>query len=108
MEREDLFYEFYGVHGISFDRIPSSHSAEMDMQKREKFNTLIEQIDLEVKGYQMAIEEYEDTLRRLPKEIQKMVKRKFLDGITYYQLGKEFGYSPTGAMKHIQKEVEKI
>lgn len=108
IEREDTFYIFYGVHGVSFDRIPSSHSPEVDMNKREKFNEKIEGIDLELKGYRQAVEEYEDTLRRLPEEIQRMVERKFLEGCTYYKLGKEFGYSPTGAMKHIQIEVEKL
>lgn len=108
IEREDTFYIFYGVHGISFDRIPSSHSADMDMLKREKFNEKIERIDLEIRGYRMAIENYEDTLHRLPEDIQRMAKRKFLDGMTYYQLGQEFGYTPTGIMKHMQKEVEKL
>lgn len=108
VEREDTFYIFYGVHGISFDRIPSSHSTEMEMAKREKFNQKIDQIDLEIQGYKQAIEEYESTLNRLPEDIRKMAERKFLGGITYYQLGKEFGYTPAGVMKHIQKEVEKL
>lgn len=108
IEREDTFYEFYGVHGISFDRIPSSHSPETEMEKREKFNERIERIDMEIRGYKMAIEQYEDTLNRLPQEIRDMATRKFLDGCTYYQVGKEFGYTPTGTMKHIQKEVEKL
>lgn len=108
IEREDVFYEYYGVHGISFDRIPSSHSAEMEMLKREKFNQKIERIDMEINGYRQAIEEYESTLNRLPEDIQRMVERKFLGGITYYKLGQEFGYTPTGAMKHMQKEVEKL
>lgn len=108
IERDDIFYTFYGVHGISFDRIPSSHSVEMDIAKRDKFNSLIENIDLELKNYRESIDEYEQILSSLPEEIQRMVRRKFLDGCTYYQLGKEFGYTPTGVMKHIQKEVEKL
>lgn len=107
-EREDTFYFYYGVHGVSFDRIPSSHSPEMDMNKREKFNRKIEDIDRQIKAYRESVEQYEATLRRLPKDAQNMARRKFLDGYTYYKLGKEFGYSPTGARKHIQIEVEKI
>lgn len=108
VERDDTFYIFYGVHGVSFDRIPSSPSRDADIQKREKFNQVLDKIDREIKGYEEAIEEYEDILHSLPDEVQKMARRKYLDGCTFYQVGDEFGYTYAGVYKKIKNEVEKL
>lgn len=107
-EREDTFYRFYGVHGVSFDRIPSSHSADMDIIRREKFNDIIERIDKEIEGYKEEIAKYEEILSSLPDKVQKMARRKFIDGCIFQQVGDEFGYSMNAIYKKIKTEVEKL
>jgi hypothetical protein len=107
-ERETVFYTFYGVHGVSFDRIPSSHSVDMDIEKRDKFNHSLQPIDKDIDRYKTINQQYERILSSLPEDVQKMARRKFLDNCTYYQVGNEFGYSPNGAYKRIRNEVEKL
>ena len=111
-QREDIVYIFYGVHGVAFDRIPSSQNPGMDAIKREQFDRKIKPLDMKIAYYEKMLEmvknDADPILAALPKDVRKMVQMKFIKGMTFYEIGDKLGYSYNAIYKKIKNEVEKL
>ena len=102
-----ILYDLTGVKGIRYDKLPSSYNPSETAQKQlemiEIYNEKLKEYDFTV----MAIERIESVLKRLPDDLREMVIEKFVDGKSYEELGRKYGYSERGMAKMLEREVEK-
>lgn len=102
-----ILYDLTGVKGIRYDKLPTSYNPSENAQKQlemiEIYNEKLKEYDFTV----MAIERIESVLKRLPNDLREMVIEKFVDGKSYEELGRKYGYSERGMAKMLEREVEK-
>lgn len=102
-----ILYDLTGVKGIRYDKLPTSYNPSENAQKQlemiEIYNEKLKEYDFTV----MAIERIESVLKRLPDDLREMVIEKFVDGKSYEELGRKYGYSERGMAKMLEREVEK-
>lgn len=103
----EIFYEMTGVKGVGFDSIPTSFNPHLAELKRLD---LIDEYEDRLREYNfmgIAIEIVETMLKEMPEDLQRMLKDKFVKGMTYEKLGMKYGYSHSGIQYKLKTETEK-
>ena len=104
---EDLIYLETGVKGISYDNIMVSHNPSLSALKRLDMVDKVDDLCREINWLGITIDETEKTLKKMPKELQQMLKCKFQMGMSYEQVGLRFGYSKSGIQYRLMTETER-
>jgi len=106
-KREQLFYIMTGVSGVQYDKQPGSTNpsqAELyKLQLIEEYNNL----GIEIVRYEIAIQIVDQARKRIPANLWIMLKEKYIQGMTFDQIGKKYGYSGHGFWKYMRREVSK-
>ena len=104
---EDLIYLETGVKGISYDNIMVSHNPSLSALKRLDMVDKVDDLCREINWLVITIDETEKTLKKMPKDLQQMLKCKFQMGMSYEQVGLRFGYSKSGIQYRLMTETER-
>lgn len=100
-------YIMSGVSAVKYEKIPSSHNPEMSelnrLEQIEKYNFLL----MQRQRYETAVKNIQVIKARLPEDLWTMLKEKFIDGMTYEQIGRKYGYTGQGFWKMLRRETEK-
>ena len=104
---EDLVYLETGVKGISYDNIMVSHNPSLTALKRLDMVDKVDDLCREINFLALCIAETEGILAKMPKDLQQMLKEKYIKGWSYEQLGEKYGYSKSGMIYKLMAETEK-
>jgi len=106
-KQEDLLYIMSGVRGLSFDQVIVHGSPSLSEEKRleliDKYNAMEEKKNTLRKMAAIV----ENTLDRMPKELQRMLSMKYIEGKSYEHISAIYGYSINGLWHHMKRETEK-
>ena len=105
---DDIIYQFAGVKGISYDRIPMTFSEDLAIEQREKMMRALAEPQKEYDHALRMIERIENNLSKLDSKMRVICIALFCDGYTYEHMGNIYGYSARGLWKKVKKEIEKI
>lgn len=104
---EVLEYTESGVKGIDYAITPSSGNPSVKAQKRLDIVERIHEIEREITTLESMIAETESILSRMPEDLQQMLTDKFINGMTYMDLGFKYGYTDAGIYYALRRETEK-
>ena len=101
------------LQGIHFKRVKALQSIstveESDaILEKEKELTLSICLKSEIEKSQKIEEKYLKEINKLDESDKAMVLDCFFNGMPYWKLGMEYGFSPEGARKHMEAIVKKI
>ena len=101
------------IRGMHFKRIEllssmpaSQETSALMSQEREIISAL--RIDQQIKESAELEARYAGAIEALPPHDKAMVLDCFLNGMPYWKLANEYGYSEEGARKHISSIITKI
>lgn len=103
---EQIYYQYGGAKGVSFDRIPGS-PREKDALLLE-MSEKVEEVEREMDHTQIKIEDIERNLSKLPEDIRQMCLMLYVNRLPLRYVGELNGYSHTGLRLKIIREVERI
>ena len=106
-ELDVILYDLCGVRGVSYDSImvhgnPTQKALNW-LKKDEKYNAK----EREVLYYRNLIQVVDDAEKLLPKPLWDMLYDKYINGMTFIELGQKYGYSRSGCQSMLAREVEK-
>lgn len=104
---EEIEYIEQGVKGVSFDNIPHSLNPTLQAEKRLELIDQKERLEEEIKRLELKKKMVIDQFDRLD-EHTKLICLDIIDGKTFKQIGEAFGYSESGIMRKLKKEIEKV
>ena len=106
-ELEVILYDLCGVRGVSYDSImvhgnPSVKALNW-LKQEDKYN----EKEAELRRYETALVNVERAKKKIPKELWVMLTDKFVRGMTYTQVGMNYGYSGRGMWAYLRRETER-
>lgn len=107
-EMEDIIYQYCGVKGIRYDREPSIRNVAMEEATKLKMSEALEEPQREYDFTLMMIQRIERNLLLLPQDVREMCVMHYVDRMPLAYVGDAYGYTPSGAIRKMQREVEKI
>ena len=107
-EMEDIIYQYCGVKGIRYDREPSIRNVAMEEATKLKMSEALAEPQKEYDFTLMAIQRIDRHLSMLTDEVREMCIRHYVDRRALVDVGEEFGYTPSGVIRKMKREVEKI
>lgn len=106
-----LEYDLEGVKAIRYDKIPGSYNPsynnEKQLEKIDEYNEVLQKLNKEEKIMLETLELVKKPLETMPKYLKNMVIEKYIDGVSFDDLGRKYGYSERGMSKMLKREVEK-
>lgn len=107
-EMEDIIYQFAGVKGIRYDREPSMRNIRLAESVKLKMTEALKEPQREYDFTLMMIQRIERNLSLLPQDTRDMCVMHYVDRMPLVYVGDAYGYTPSGAIRKMQREVEKI
>ena len=107
-ELEAIWYEMAGVKAVRYDKQPATFNPSIVAEIRSNYSEQVEEKQKELDATISAIWLIEKDLNRLPDDIQMICHWKYIDHLTFEQIGKIMGYSGNAIWNRLKKEVEKI
>ena len=108
---EILEYAESGVKGISYTKTPMSHNPSLSALKRldlvDEVDELIREISFleeRLKSNQALVDA---VLGKMPRELQNILKDKFIEGMTFSDVAEKYHYSESGLWNMLKRETEK-
>lgn len=105
-EADSIIYQYGGVKGVSFDRIPGSSlpkdSVLLEMSEK------LEDIERAIDHTQIKIQDIERNLAKLPEDIREMCILLYVKRYPLRYVGELNGYSHTGLRMKIVRAIERI
>ena len=105
---DDIYYKYSGVKAIRYDKIPSTPLPNIELILWEQMSRELEEPERQLKKAKDRVRECEENLAKLPKDVQEMCIRLFIEEKTYDIVCFEYGYSKHGLWEKVKREVEKI
>ena len=105
---DDIIYQYAGVRGIRYDKELSVRNIAMTEERMLAMAEALKEPEAEYDFTVLAIARIERNVKRLPKEVQDMVKMRYIDGHSLINSAAAFNYSPSGLYLHIRAAVEKL
>lgn len=106
-ELDLILYDLSNVRGVGYDQQGGSTNTLQKalnwLKKDEKYNAK----EREVIYYRNAIQIVEDAKKLLPELLWNMMADKYINGMTFIELGAKYGYSRSGCQSMLVREVEK-
>lgn len=107
-EMEDIIYHYAGVKGIRYDREPSLRNIYMTEDAKLKMSEALEEPQKEYDFTLMMIQRIERNLAQLPEDTREMCVMLYVERYALKIVGDAFGYTPSGILRKIEREVERI
>lgn len=107
-EMEDIIYQYAGVKGIRYDREPSLRNVYMSEDAKLKMSEALEEPQKEYDFTLIAIQRIERNLSMLPEDVREMCELHYVERMALKMVGDIFGYTPSGILRKIEREVERI
>lgn len=102
-----ILYDLANVRGVGYDQQGGSTNTLQKalnwLKKDEKYNAK----EREVLYYRNLIQVVDDAEKLLPKLLWDMLYDKYINGLTFVELGAKYGYSRSGCQSMLAREVEK-
>ena len=105
---DDIIYQYAGVRGIRYDKIPMSFNDGLAADQREKLYKALSKPQKDYDITKKMIERIESNLNRLDHDMRMACVLLFCEGYTYEKTGEIFGYSGHGLWQRVRKAIEKI
>ena len=106
-ELDLILYDLANVRGVGYDQQGGSTNTLQKalnwLKKDEKYNAK----EREVLYYRNLIQVVDDAEKLLPKPLWDMLYDKYINGLTFVELGAKYGYSRSGCQSMLAREVEK-
>ena len=102
-----ILYDLANVRGVGYDQQGGSTNTLQKalnwLKKDEKYNAK----EREVLYYRNLIQVVDDAEKLLPELLWNMMADKYINGMTFIELGAKYGYSRSGCQSMLAREVEK-
>ena len=102
-----ILYDLANVRGVGYDQQGGSTNTLQKalnwLKKDEKYNAK----EREVLYYRNLIQVVDDAEKLLPELLWNMMADKYINGLTFVELGAKYGYSRSGCQSMLAREVEK-
>ena len=102
-----ILYDLANVRGVGYDQQGGSTNTLQKalnwLKKDEKYNAK----EREVLYYRNLIQVVDDAKKLLPELLWNMMADKYINGMTFVEVGQKYGYSRSGCQSMLAREVEK-
>lgn len=108
-ERLDLLlYDLSGVKGISFDNVKGTANAtEKELKRLHKIDEYNDML-MTKKYIDQHIHNIQKTLNKMRIEDKEMFVNKYLDGMSFYSIGKIYYMSKSGVINYMNNVLRKV
>lgn len=103
---DELYRKMSGLKGISYEKIPSMPNPEASERYKLAIIDDIAAIEKELRIHKMKLSYLEQILKLIPDPESQMFILKYRDRKTYEQIGRIFGYSPSGIFMKMDKALD--
>ena len=103
-----ILYALTGVKGVDYTKTPSTFNPSLSEEKRLDLIDRYNAVEVEIERYEMAIRNVEIVKKRLPKNLWLMLNDKFVNDLTYKQVGEKYGFSDSGLWHYLKRETERF
>ena len=106
-----LFYHETGVKGVGYTNTILSHNPSLSALKRLDSIEEIDELEREINEMEQQLEnqrsKVDAVMKKMPKSLQDMLLDKYINRMTYIEIGEKYGYSNAGIWHAIRRETEK-
>lgn len=103
---EEIEYLEQGVKGVRFDNVPSTFNPQLSEERRLELIEQKTQLEREVERLEMRKKLVIDEFEKLDTHTRLMCL-EIMNGKTLSQIGEMFGYTESGVMKKLKREIER-
>ena len=111
-EIDDIIYQYCGVRGIRYDKERSSYNQFLSQETYYLMSERLKEPESQLDYTIYAINQLEpivnETLLKLPRDVQLALKLHVYEHKSFDSIGKLFGYTKNGIWAKVKREVEKI
>ena len=111
-EIDDIIYQYCGVKGIQYNKEPVTSNPYLTGEKLIMLSEALEEPQRQLEFAEKAIAQLEpivnENLDKLPEQTRDVMIKLLWEKKTFYEIGKEIGYTQGGLWKRIKKEISKL
>lgn len=103
---EEIDYELIGVKGVRYDKAPGTHNPSLQAERRLELIEKRAEIESELKKLEVKKKMIVDEFNKLDTHT-KLMCLEVMNGKTLKQIAEKFGYSESGLMRKLKREIER-